>query len=87
MQNGLLQEVPWQLLRVQVLPSSCCLRMLRVQFFEEKSEDPGHPLANHLQTAKNFHCYNDWDKIFDETTTRPSIGLRVPFSEAIKSVR
>ena len=46
----------------------------RVQFFEEMSEDPGH-------------CCNDWDKIFDETTTRPSIGLRVPFSEAIMSER
>ena len=28
----------------------------RVQFFEEMSEDPGH-------------CCNDWDKIFDETTS------------------
>ncbi|CAE6944824.1 unnamed protein product, partial [Symbiodinium sp. CCMP2456] len=41
----------------------------------------GHVLFQLLQRAKHKNENNEWDSIFDVTTTRPSIGLRMPYAD------
>jgi hypothetical protein len=33
-----------------------------------------------LQRALGYNSFNEWKNVFDETTTRPTIGLRATHS-------
>ncbi|CAE7422218.1 unnamed protein product, partial [Symbiodinium natans] len=52
-----------------------------VRLFEQMSEEEGHPLAKLLHRAKQKDENNSWERIFDISTTRPSIGARMPYSD------
>lgn len=52
-----------------------------VEYFNERSLQPNHPIAKMATKALDFEEYNTWDRVFDATTTRPSVGLRLPFSD------
>ncbi|CAJ1330235.1 unnamed protein product [Effrenium voratum] len=49
--------------------------------FEELTAIHNHPVAQLLQTAQQYDESNSWPRIFDATTTRPSIGLRMAYSD------
>ena len=55
--------------------------ILSLAEWEFSTGDFCHPIVEHLQTAQDSHEYKDWEKSFDETTTRPSSGLRMPLSD------
>eukprot|EP00931_Biecheleriopsis_adriatica_P067451 TRINITY_DN41590_c0_g1_i1.p1 TRINITY_DN41590_c0_g1~~TRINITY_DN41590_c0_g1_i1.p1 ORF type:complete len:830 (-),score=86.74 TRINITY_DN41590_c0_g1_i1:72-2561(-) len=57
------------------------IRQASVEFFEQESAKPNHPLMFMLDKARHFNSYNTWDTIFDATTTRPKVGLRLPYSD------
>ncbi|CAE8600393.1 unnamed protein product [Polarella glacialis] len=56
-------------------------RQATIEFFEQESQKPNHPLKFILEQARRYNPYNTWDTIFDATTTRPKVGLRLPYSD------
>jgi len=57
------------------------VRLATLEEFERWSQKPDHPLQLMLKKVLTFNKYNTWEHIFDATTTRPKVGLRMPFCD------
>ncbi|CAK0830898.1 unnamed protein product, partial [Prorocentrum cordatum] len=61
-------------------------RQATVEFFEEQGRDADSVVRMLLDKAQRINPHNTWDSIFDATTTRKGVGLRMPLCDK-RSVR
>jgi len=52
-----------------------------VEYLDSFADDSDHPVTILRKKCKICHDFNDWDKVFDATTTRPTVGLRMPYCD------
>ncbi|CAK9109727.1 unnamed protein product [Durusdinium trenchii] len=56
-------------------------RRFTLEHFEAWSSEQEHRLSELLEKAQKFSPKNTWENIFDATTTRPTVGARMPYSD------
>jgi len=56
-------------------------RQATIEFFDRCSQYGDHPLAKMAERVRTYNSFNTWENIFDATTTRPKVGLRLPFCD------
>lgn len=70
----------WEKLIVET-PQPSLIRQYTLDQFEEMGKDPNHDVAQVLATLKAAKDDNDWINVFDDATTRPKQGLRMPYCD------
>ena len=63
------------------------IRLATVKYFQCRSEQEDHAIRTLLQRALGYNSFNEWKNVFDETTTRPTIGLRMPLCDTLRLSR